>query len=60
MENNGTSKKQRSLISWEEFPDQIQSVLKGLLTSGDDAINFWLGDRILTTGFDDGDLFRIN
>ena len=53
------SEKQRSLISWEEFPDQIQSVLKELLPS-DNAIDSWFGGRILTTGFDDGDLFRIN
>lgn len=46
-------------MPWEDFLSNIQSALEEVLTSGDETIDSWLGERIVTTGFDDGDLIRV-
>jgi len=46
-------------IDWESFQNCIIDALKEIIDSGENTINRFLGSRIVTTGFDDGDLTRI-
>lgn len=54
-------------MDWETFQNDIVEALKEILTSDGGIINRFIGTRInrfigkriVTTGFDDGDLIRI-
>ena len=46
-------------IDWETFLKYVIDALKEIIDSGNPAIDNFFGQRIVTTGFDDGDLIRI-
>lgn len=46
-------------IDWETFLKYVIDALKEILDSGNTAIDNFFGQRIVTAGFDDGDLIRI-
>lgn len=46
-------------MDWEEFLKLTKDALKNIVDNGDEQIKAYLGDRHITTGFDDGDLLLL-
>ncbi len=46
-------------MDWEEFLNGAEESIKEILAEDKGPITDYIGDRIVTTGFDDGDLIRI-
>lgn len=47
-----------SAMNWQDALNHVFAALKNIFTNDPAIINFF-GDRAITTGFDDGDLYRI-
>lgn len=58
-ENNGVgfSGEPWSSIDWEEFLKLTKDALSKILNNKEEKIRAYVGNRYVTTGFDDGDLF---
>ncbi len=46
-------------VDWETFLSKEVEAMKEILASGNEAIDNFFGARIITTGFDDGNLVRL-